>query len=954
MAQTDPHQVGEILAKALFLGETLSLYERCLDLFEGGTQTSMRLELIFDLRDSNPLHSLPWELLVDPLSLVPLSLNPRTSLVRYLRVPLPLTAADRPQRLRVLAVAADPRLPGFPPLNLQEEFHALQTAFAGNPRVEIVVLSGVQSLAALRSALVEHQCHILHFMGHGGRPDGSNEQVLFFEGERRSPDLVNGPALLAKLAGLPTLRLVVLNACESGRVPDGGDLRRPLGGIAATLIYGRLPAVIAMQGRISDSAATLWSKTFYGCLAAGATVDAAMAEGRQAVHSANRKNFEWAIPVLYSRSQTGELFPVRDVSPDRPLRNRSKPLLVVALVALFLSLSLVSWARHWQAVALVSQGAADFFGKDWDAARTQFDKAKVLSPKSPEITANLALAEERLGEVQAAEDHYREAVLLTPESSDRLYDLGHFLNDRNNWVEAYSTLLRALTLDPRRPETYAELARAAVGLRLFGRARMMIGFALKLDPDRALFHHQAGEIELAAGRPRTAIRNLEAAFHRYPAGDREQIETLALLAIANDREGNGPAACQWVTRFQIFDAVGISSRAPEIEELAIRRHCPFSHPDVVDASPRPGDDSTTAEITQIGGAVEILGAGTDLPLAARGQIAPAGAKIRVPEGGSAGVVCSDRHFVRISGPAVWSVSQESCARGWPLSESQFALIAPKAGRFQVVSDILVLERQLQVNPRLDPRNPLIISPRKGFLRSFQPTVITTRVPTADMYIVEWWRSDGARDELLSRTPVIDESCRGGDFCSFPWDSPNISLRPGGLYLISVLARDRETGILTSEPPTEISVPDDDRSQRVQTEMAQLENLGFSGWDLKAARAGVLAQQSFFTDAIEAYRKVLTKAPSPEIRVTLADLYFTVELNDLAMPLYTEVLESDSPAAQAAAAFGLGRVEYEKKNYREAAGRFEQAGKGYARLKLADEEEAANSAERRADYLAPRQ
>jgi hypothetical protein len=63
-----------------------------------------------------------------------------------------------------------------------------------------------------------------------------------------------------------------------------------------------------MQLPVSDQATISFSRAFYQRLAAGDPVDAAVTEGRQAMHSAYPAGFEWATPVLFMRTPNGEIF----------------------------------------------------------------------------------------------------------------------------------------------------------------------------------------------------------------------------------------------------------------------------------------------------------------------------------------------------------------------------------------------------------------------------------------------------------------------------------------------------------------------------------------------------------------------------------------------------------------------------------------------------------------------
>src|SRR5690606_31747086 len=100
-----------------------------------------------------------------------------------------------------------------------------------------------------------------------------------------------------------TIRLVVLNSCQSA----ASNSANPFAGIASSLVTRGIPAVVAMQYRISDAAATVFAEEFYRALTDTLPIDSAVSEARRAI--ANRlHNLEWATPVLYLRSADGILF----------------------------------------------------------------------------------------------------------------------------------------------------------------------------------------------------------------------------------------------------------------------------------------------------------------------------------------------------------------------------------------------------------------------------------------------------------------------------------------------------------------------------------------------------------------------------------------------------------------------------------------------------------------------
>jgi Tfp pilus assembly protein PilF len=572
---------GERLSAALFQGEVLRLYERSLDLLEGEPEARLRLEILLDPRDRRlaRLQQLPWELLRQPGSPEALALSRRRPLVRYLAVPRPVYAARRPGVLRILAVGANPCHADLPPLDLARELRNLREAVGAARHGETIeiVEPEAPTLAALRRALLDKECHVLHFMGHGGSVPGQAERVLFFDSGAGSADPVRGADLANKLEDFPTLRLAVLNACESAATPAGeagaGASFDPFAGVATSLVLGGLPAVVAMRLPISDRAAIAFSRAFYQGLAAGDPVDAAVAEGRQAVHSAAPAGFEWATPVLFMRTPNGELYPEEDISPDRPRWVRWPRRLAAALLALALTAGAWLAVGAWRVEHLVAAGVALAQHGQWPEARKVFLDALRLAPRSAEVHSDLAGAEERAGYLAAAEKHYRQAVRLQPRSAEHLYNLGYFLNGQRRYHDAYEALKSAVQLEPSRVDAYGELASAAMGLGLLDDAREALTTALRLDPARPALHRRLGELELSAGRPDAAIVHLDEARRRYPPGDRGGVQTVSLLVQAHDRRGDRLATCREASEFRRLDAQAITPWAPLVAEAAARRGC---------------------------------------------------------------------------------------------------------------------------------------------------------------------------------------------------------------------------------------------------------------------------------------------------------------------------------------------------------------------------------------------
>jgi tetratricopeptide (TPR) repeat protein len=132
--------------------------------------------------------------------------------------------------------------------------------------------------------------HVLHFVGHGGIGR------LLFETRHASADLVEENWLQEQITiGLRgNLRLVVLNSCHSAEESE------EVHGIANSILGTGVPALIAMQGSISELADLTFARTFYQALALGKSIDEAVMLSRHAMASDWEIGIhEWSTPVLF-------------------------------------------------------------------------------------------------------------------------------------------------------------------------------------------------------------------------------------------------------------------------------------------------------------------------------------------------------------------------------------------------------------------------------------------------------------------------------------------------------------------------------------------------------------------------------------------------------------------------------------------------------------------------------
>lgn len=291
---------GERLFRAAFPEEVRDCLRVSLDAADGqgaGLRIRLRLNEVPELAD------LPWEYLWDPSHRRFLALSASTPIVRYIEVPERIRPLEVKPPLRILAMISSPA--GYESLDVEQEWIRLREALSEMIGRGLVILDRLEqpTLMSLRRRLRQTEYHIFHFIGHGGVDPYSQESVLVVEDQNGRARLVDGQSLSTLLRDRTTLRLVVLNACEGARATRTD----PFAGTAQSLVQGSLPAAIAMQFEISDSAAITFASEFYQSIAEGLPIDAALAEARLAIF-AQDNGLEWGTPVLYLRATNGKIF----------------------------------------------------------------------------------------------------------------------------------------------------------------------------------------------------------------------------------------------------------------------------------------------------------------------------------------------------------------------------------------------------------------------------------------------------------------------------------------------------------------------------------------------------------------------------------------------------------------------------------------------------------------------
>jgi len=308
--QSGVQEFGQALFNALFIGEVRSCYDVSK---REAAQKGMGLRLKFRIQPPE-LAALPWEYLYDSRPAEFVCLSRDTPIVRYLEMSQPIKPLSVKPPLRILAMAVSPYELGILEVEREKQLvdeatKELQTAGLMN----LIWLPG-QTWRDLQNAMRAGPWHLFHFIGHGNFDRGADEGFIVLNDEEGKPQSLSATMLGRLLADHSPLHLVLLNSCEGAK----GSERDIFSSISAILVRRGIPAVLAMQHKITDSAALEFSRAFYEALATGTPVDASVVEARKAVSIAMPNTIEWGTPVLYMRAPDGRVFDIESEGNNKP------------------------------------------------------------------------------------------------------------------------------------------------------------------------------------------------------------------------------------------------------------------------------------------------------------------------------------------------------------------------------------------------------------------------------------------------------------------------------------------------------------------------------------------------------------------------------------------------------------------------------------------------------------
>ena len=167
----------------------------------------------------------------------------------------------------------------------------------------------------LRDLVSEYRPHVVHLSGHASVRDGIGS--FAFENERGKLDLRDAREMAEQLFAGRGVRLVFVNACQTAQAAAAGLCQT----LTAT---GHVPLALGWGASIADDHATEFARVFFHELAAGQSVDLAVAAARRDLLARCRVRHEgvelldasFALPQLFASDRTAAV--VDQTLPPQP------------------------------------------------------------------------------------------------------------------------------------------------------------------------------------------------------------------------------------------------------------------------------------------------------------------------------------------------------------------------------------------------------------------------------------------------------------------------------------------------------------------------------------------------------------------------------------------------------------------------------------------------------------
>ena len=307
----NPSAYGQELAQRLFADPAVASAFAQARASAASLDIPLRLRLL--VGPSAPeLHALRWETLRDPVDGAPLFTGQNLLFSRYLSSldwrPVRLRPKGELRALVVIANPADLQEYDLAPVDVPGE---LSRAQAGLGSIPVTVLPDSASRASLKdlaACLRQDSFDILYLVCHGALL--KDEPWLWLEDEAGNTARTPGGELVTRIKELAQRpRLVVLASCESAKEGAG----EALAGLGPRLAEAGVPAVLAMQGKVSMDTVAGFMPAFFEQLQRDGQIDRAAAVARGEV----RSRADYWMPALFMRLKSGRIWYVPGFGDER-------------------------------------------------------------------------------------------------------------------------------------------------------------------------------------------------------------------------------------------------------------------------------------------------------------------------------------------------------------------------------------------------------------------------------------------------------------------------------------------------------------------------------------------------------------------------------------------------------------------------------------------------------------
>ena len=306
--QLAPQAYGEALATQLFQDDRVRAGYASVRDAVAARELELRVRLLIG-PTAHELQALRWELLADPRTKAPLATSERTPFSRFL-----LSADLRPIRLRpkarlkaIVAVSAPSNCAEYKlaEVHLDDEIDRARKSLE---EIDVGVVGRAEPLTVgnLLQRLRDEAVDVLYLICHGKIVRTAPH--LFLQGEDGKGKWVEGETLARGLAELRQVpRLAVLASCESAGKENAFEASREpaaQSSMAPRLADAGVPAILAMQGKISMETVAQAMPVFFRELLRDGQIDRALAVARAEV----RERADSWMPALFLRLKQGRIW----------------------------------------------------------------------------------------------------------------------------------------------------------------------------------------------------------------------------------------------------------------------------------------------------------------------------------------------------------------------------------------------------------------------------------------------------------------------------------------------------------------------------------------------------------------------------------------------------------------------------------------------------------------------